>query len=107
MCRLLSDRRIDLTVATARYHPISEKDFYETIYQSVYPLDEEFHEPLSGHGLSVFFGVLALGALLDLDLPAHSSDAMQYYQVARAALSLESVLEQQTILGIQALVCHP
>ena len=48
--------------------------------------------------------VLALGALLDLDLPGHSPEAMQWYQVARAALSLDSVLEVQTIPGIQALV---
>ncbi|KAJ2923910.1 hypothetical protein H1R20_g13194, partial [Candolleomyces eurysporus] len=47
--------------------------------------------------------VLALGALLDLDLPAHSPEAMQWYQIARAALSLDSVLEVQTIPGIQAL----
>ncbi|KAF5336144.1 hypothetical protein D9611_006191 [Ephemerocybe angulata] len=98
----------DLATLAWMYTPISEKDFYETVFQNVYPADDGYQDPLSGHSLSVFFMVLALGTLLDLDLPAHSSEAMQYYQVARAAISLDSVLEEQTIPGIQALVlmCH-
>lgn len=86
-----------------RYTPIAEKEFYDSIFQRLYN-DDGYHDAISGHSLSVFFMVLALGALLDLDLPAHSPEAMQWYQVARAALSLDSVLEVQTIPGIQALV---
>lgn len=48
--------------------------------------------------------VLAMGTLMDLDLPPHSVQAMEYYQVARATLSLDSVLEEQTVVGVQALV---
>lgn len=48
--------------------------------------------------------VLAMGALMDLELPAHSPEAMQYYQLAKAALSINSVFEEQSIPGIQALV---
>lgn len=48
--------------------------------------------------------VLALGTLMDLDLPAHSSEAMQFYQIARSAMSLDSVLEKPSIVAIQALV---
>jgi hypothetical protein len=48
--------------------------------------------------------VLAIGILLDLDKPAHSAEAMSYYHLARAALSIDSVLDVQTIAGIQALV---
>ena len=41
---------------------------------------------------------------MDLDKPAHSAEAMYYYHLARAALSINSILEEQTIAGIQALV---
>ncbi|TEB21845.1 hypothetical protein FA13DRAFT_1819353 [Coprinellus micaceus] len=89
------------------YHPISERDF-EAIFQSIYNANDEVQGPLPGCTLSVFFMVLAIGELLDLDLPPHSQEAMQHYQVARAAISLDSVLEEQTVTGIQALLlmCH-
>lgn len=61
-------------------------------------------EPLSAHNLAVLFMVVALGSLLDLDAPPHSPQSMQYYQLGRACLTLESVLEEQSIPGIQALV---
>ena len=48
--------------------------------------------------------VLALGTLFDLDKPYLSLEATQYYQLSRASLSLDSVLEHQTIAAIQALV---
>ena len=44
---------------------------------------------------------------MDLDQPYLSMTATQYYQLARAALSLDSVLENQSILAIQALVSVP
>jgi hypothetical protein len=49
--------------------------------------------------------MLAIGALLDLDAPAHSYDANHYYQLGRAALSVDSVFEEQSIPAIQALAC--
>ncbi len=49
--------------------------------------------------------MLAIGALLDLDAPPHSYDANHYYQLGRAALSVDSVFEEQSIPAIQALAC--
>jgi hypothetical protein len=49
--------------------------------------------------------MLAIGALLDLDAPPHSYDASHYYQLGRAALSVDSVFEEQSIPAIQALAC--
>lgn len=48
--------------------------------------------------------ILAVGTLLDLDMPSHSPEAMQYFQIGRAALALDSVLEEQSITALQALV---
>ena len=47
---------------------------------------------------------LAFGTLLDLDKPHKSPEAMHYYELSRAALGLDSVMDEQSIPGIQALV---
>lgn len=86
------------------YTPISQQEFYSSILPVVY--SEEVST--SGHVLGVFFMVLALGTLMDLDLPAHSSESMQFYQIARSAMAIDSVLEKPSIIAIQALIlmCH-
>jgi hypothetical protein len=89
------------------YTPISEGDLRETIFRQIYDPESNF-EPQSSQNLAVFCLILAIGILMDLDKPAHSAEAMYYYHLARAALSLNSILEEQTIAGIQALLlmCH-
>lgn len=89
----------------SRYTPITEQDFYETIFRYLYEPELHSHfEPQSSQNLGVFCMILAIGTLVDLDKPAHSAESMYYYHLARAALSIDSILEEQTIAGIQALV---
>jgi len=91
------------------YIPVPESEFYGTLLPRVYnqTLTAD-QDPIDSHRLAVVFMVLALGMLLDLDLPALSAQAMQYYQLGRTALSLDSILECQSIPAIQALLlmCH-
>jgi hypothetical protein len=49
--------------------------------------------------------MLAIGSLLDVEAPPHSYDANHYYQLGRAALSVDSIFEEQSIPAIQALAC--
>jgi hypothetical protein len=88
-----------------RYTPIPETDFYSTVYSRIYDqgigLDQD---PSDSHRLAVLFMVFALGTLFDLDMPYLAIETTQYYQLARASLSLDSVLESQSIPAIQALV---
>lgn len=58
----------------------------------------------TAHQLAVMCLVLAIGTLVDLEKQAHAPEAMQYYHYARASISIESVLEEQSVTGIQALV---
>ncbi|KAJ6485930.1 fungal-specific transcription factor domain-containing protein [Mycena sanguinolenta] len=90
------------------YTPINESDFYETIFRPIYDTDGGSYVSVSSHCLAVLYMVLALGTLVDLDMPPHSPEATEYYQLSRAALAIDSVLEVPSIAGIQALVlmCH-
>jgi hypothetical protein len=87
-----------------RYTPIAETDFYDTIFVPIYEQDARYRGPTGSHSLAVLYMALALGTLLDLDRPAHCPESKQFYQLARAALTLDSVLEAQSIPAIQALV---
>lgn len=90
---------------TRRYTPIPEPEFYSAVFSRIYDqpmgLDQD---PIDSHRLAVLYMVFALGTLFDLDKPYLSVEATQYYQAARAAVSVDSVLEHQTIPAIQALV---
>jgi hypothetical protein len=88
----------------SRYNPISEAEL-ETIIGQIYitnppAMDDKLHP----HYLAILFSILAIGTLLDLDRPPFSPEAAHYYQLGRAALSLKSVLEEQSITAIRALV---
>jgi hypothetical protein len=91
---------------SCRYTPIEQNDFYSSIYSRVF--DPEIgadHDRIQSHRIAVVYMMLAIGALLDLDAPPHSYDANHYYQLGRAALSVDSIFEEQSIPAIQALAC--
>ncbi|KAI0953849.1 hypothetical protein AcV7_007263 [Taiwanofungus camphoratus] len=93
------------------YTPVPEAEFYDNIFTRFYghpvtPMLDQ--DPMDSHKLAILYLVLAMGMLLDLDKPPLSSEATRYYQLGRAALSLDSILEHQSIPAIQALIlmCH-
>ena len=92
---------------TCRYTPIPENEFYSTVLARIYDPNQPAgfdQDPIDSHRLAVLYMVFALGTLFDLEKPYLSVEATQYYQLARASLSIDSVLEHQTIPAIQALV---
>jgi hypothetical protein len=77
---------------------------WNNIFDSVYDIEALADpDPIQSHRAAVVYMMLALGALLDLDLRPYSNEASQYYQLARAALAVDSVFEEQSIPAIQAL----
>lgn len=74
---------------------------FSRMYDQAWPEDQD---PSDSHRLAVLYMVFALGTLMDLDKPYLSIEATQYYQLGRASLSLDSILEHQSIPAIQALV---
>ncbi|KAK2465637.1 hypothetical protein APHAL10511_002181 [Amanita phalloides] len=86
------------------YTPISENEFLDTILEPFYEPDRTPLDATMSHRLAILYMVLALGTMLDLDRPFNSPETMHYYQLARAALSLESVLEEPSASAVQALL---
>ena len=66
--------------------------------------EDETNENRSPHLLATLYLVLALGALVDLTLPACSGEAELYYRLGRAALSLRPVFDSQEVDTVQALL---
>lgn len=87
-----------------RYKPIPDSDFWETVFRPIYESNGAYQENIGSHNLSVLCMALAIGTLLDLEKPAHNAEATSYFELARAALALDSVMDEQSIPGIQALV---
>ena len=93
------------------YNPISRAQFDTLIYSRIYP------EPSSpvydvdrdsgsyeSHRLALLYAILAVGVLVDLRIQSHSPHAVQFFQLSKAALSLDSVLDEPSVPAIQALV---
>ncbi|KAI0820265.1 fungal-specific transcription factor domain-containing protein [Trametes gibbosa] len=60
----------------------------------------------SPHDLALLLLCLAIGALVDLKQQPYNSEAEHYSQLAQAALALQSVLANPTLVTIQALHLH-
>ncbi|KAI0332681.1 hypothetical protein GY45DRAFT_1368915 [Cubamyces sp. BRFM 1775] len=60
----------------------------------------------SPHDLALLFLCFAIGALVDLNQQPYNSEAEHYSQLAQAALALQSVLANPTLVTIQALHLH-
>lgn len=60
--------------------------------------------PPSPHKVAVLYILFALGALVDLTLPAYNAEAESYHQLARGALSLRSHFDSPEIATVQAVV---
>ncbi|KAK1236174.1 hypothetical protein PQX77_000583 [Marasmius sp. AFHP31] len=59
--------------------------------------------PLSPHRLAVLFLVLAIGLLLDSSIPPYSTDARDFFDLGKACLSLDDILESSEPATLQAL----
>lgn len=72
------------------------------IYKKQAPSDPA-HEYAGPHDLAVVFMVFAVGALVDLNQEPYNAEAEHYYQLAKAAVCLQNVLETPELTTIQAL----
>ncbi|KAG6889960.1 hypothetical protein C0992_003440 [Termitomyces sp. T32_za158] len=86
------------------YEPIAYNDFKDSILDPIYGSEGyPSTEGLHSHRLAVFFMILANGNLYDESQPDAAAVAEQYYALARAAFSLDSILLEVTCATVQAL----
>ncbi|KAL0060890.1 hypothetical protein AAF712_012354 [Marasmius tenuissimus] len=106
MAKHLSD--IYYRHAAWMYTPITQTEFDDLVFRPIYEADPPTHDAISSHTLAIIYMIMGIGTLLDLNKSAHSSEALHYYHLGRAALSIDGVFEQQSIPAIQALIlmCH-
>lgn len=112
--RALSDHYF--TNAAWMYHPISREQFDFLVFARIYADSPSGDSPGSevdadrdagsyeSHRLAMLFIVLAVGILVDLKRPSHDPSSARFFHLAKVALSLDSVLEDPSVLAIQALV---
>ena len=72
------------------------------IYKKQLPTDPA-HEYSGPHDIAVVLMVFAVGALVDLTQEPYNAEAEHYYQLAKAAVCLQNVLESPELTTIQAL----
>jgi len=93
----------DLILLFCRYDPIVADDFIENIVKPIYSVSGYANlNAIHPHRISVFFILLATGALYD-NHPSSTVVAEQYHALSRAAFSLESILSEATLAAVQAL----
>ncbi|KZP26960.1 hypothetical protein FIBSPDRAFT_948931 [Athelia psychrophila] len=86
------------------FNPIERCDLMKTIIEPLYGCSQVASlATIHAHRLSVFFAVLASAAYYDRSLYSDRL-AKQYHVLARAALSLETIVREATTASIQALL---
>ena len=75
------------------------------VFSKVYrPGISSLEEAAHPHLLAILLVIMALGTLMDTQRESHPREARHYYQLSRSALSLRTVLEEQSVDAVRALV---
>ncbi|KAJ7594047.1 hypothetical protein C8J56DRAFT_426624 [Mycena floridula] len=82
------------------FHIVSRKQIVDELIPVVYKTRHASYGP---HDLALLLVVLGIGALVDLNLEPYNLEAQHYYQLARAALGLQPVLAERSVVTIKVL----
>jgi len=92
------------------FRPLKRDEIIDDILIPIYKaktegeeLDYEAAKAIHPHKIAVLFMIFASGALVDLTLPAYNTEAENYHQYARAALSMRSIFDSPVMESIQAI----
>ncbi|VDC04953.1 unnamed protein product [Peniophora sp. CBMAI 1063] len=91
------------------YRPVEPDDLWVNVFNPVYRMtSDDVYDAEQSHRIAVLYLMFALAELLNLERTPYSKEADFYYKLARTALAVDSVLEEQSVQAIQALVlmCH-
>jgi hypothetical protein len=92
------------------FRPLKRDEIIDDILIPIYKAKTEGEElnyeavkAINPHKVAVLYMIFASGALVDLTLPAYNTEAENYHQYARAALSMRSIFDSPVMESIQAI----
>lgn len=85
------------------FHIVSRHQLVRELVPAVYKRLRASYGP---HDLALLLIVLGIGSLVDLDLQPYNLEAQHYYRLAKAALALQPVLAEQSVVTIKVSVCN-
>ena len=100
-----------LEQASWLFRPVQRDELIQDILTPIYMAKDERENPLcvavtevSPHKLSMLYSIFALGALVDLTVPAFNEECERYHHCARAALVLRSIFDSPMVETVQAIL---
>ncbi|EJD41074.1 hypothetical protein AURDEDRAFT_186731 [Auricularia subglabra TFB-10046 SS5] len=84
------------------FNLIPEDEFSETIFNRVYAGPVASVADITPHDLGLLFVIFAVACLADPERPPYSAEGSNYYQLSRASLGLDSVIDHPTIQAVRA-----
>ncbi|KAJ6495975.1 hypothetical protein C8R45DRAFT_151588 [Mycena sanguinolenta] len=82
------------------FHIVSRQQLIDELIPAIYKQVRVAYGP---HELAVLLITLSIGALVDLNLQPYNLEAQHYYRLTRAALSLQSVMTEPSIVTVKTL----
>ncbi|KAF7343434.1 putative transcriptional regulatory protein C1F7.11c [Mycena venus] len=82
------------------FHIVSRRQLIDELIPAIYKQVRVSYGP---HELAVLLITLGIGALVDLNLQPYNLEAQHYYRLAQAALSLQSVMTEPSVVTIKTL----
>jgi hypothetical protein len=79
------------------FHIVSRQQLVNELIPAIYHKGS----PSGPHDLALLLIVLGIACLVDLDMNPYNLEAQHYYRLARAAVTLQPVLGQQSIVTIK------
>lgn len=83
------------------FHIVSRQQLINELIPVVY---KHINVPYGPHDLALMLIVLGIGSLVDLNLQPYNLEAQHYYRLARATLSLQPVLGEQSVVTIKVVI---
>lgn len=80
------------------FHIVSRQYLVAELIPAIYKRKPTSYGP---HDLALLLIVLGVGSLVDLELRPYNLEAQHYYRLAKAALGLQPILTEQSVVTIK------
>ncbi|KII91821.1 hypothetical protein PLICRDRAFT_38677 [Plicaturopsis crispa FD-325 SS-3] len=100
LCDFFLENTAWMTQILTRRHLISE--LLPTVYSESADRTR-VQRSFGPHDLSMFLGVIAIGALVDPELPPYNEEAQHYHRLSRAAFCIQNPVLRQSLSTVKAL----